>query len=44
VPTEGKLEHYASLGVTEVVLRVPSGTDDEMRRVLDDHTRFLAPA
>jgi len=41
VPTEGKLEHYRSLGVTEVVLRVPSGTGDEMRRVLDDYTRFL---
>jgi len=41
VPTEGKLEHYRSLGVTEVVLRVPSGTGDEMRRVLDDYARFL---
>ena len=44
IPTEGKLEHYASLGITEVVLRVPSGPDDEMRRVLDDYTRFLPPA
>ena len=44
VPSEGKLEHYASLGVTEVVLRVPSGDDDRMRRVLDDYMRFLAPA
>jgi probable F420-dependent oxidoreductase len=44
VPSEGKLEHYASLGVTEVVLRVPSGADDEMRRVLDDYTRFVTPA
>ncbi|HXQ62108.1 MAG TPA: TIGR03619 family F420-dependent LLM class oxidoreductase [Acidimicrobiales bacterium] len=44
VPTAGKLEHYASLGVTEVVVRVPSGDDDEMRRVLDDYARFLSPA
>ena len=44
VPNEGKLEHYASLGVTEVVLRVPTGADDQMRRVLDDYTRFLTPA
>jgi alkanesulfonate monooxygenase SsuD/methylene tetrahydromethanopterin reductase-like flavin-dependent oxidoreductase (luciferase family) len=44
VPTEGKLDHYASLGVTEVVLRIPSGTDSEMRHVLDEYTRFLSPA
>ncbi len=44
VPTEGKLDHYASLGVTEVVVRVPTGNDDEMRRVLDDYARFLTPA
>jgi probable F420-dependent oxidoreductase len=44
VPSEGKLEHYASLGVTEVVLRVPSGGADEMRRILDDYARFLPPA
>ncbi len=44
VPTEGKLEHYASLGITEVVLRVPSASADEMCRVLDDYTRFLSPA
>jgi len=43
VPSQGKLEHYASLGVTEVVLRVPSGRDDEMQRVLDDYARFLSP-
>jgi probable F420-dependent oxidoreductase len=41
VPTEAKLEHYASIGVTEVVLRVPAGGDDEMRRVLDDYSRFV---
>jgi probable F420-dependent oxidoreductase len=41
VPDEGKLEHYASIGCTEVVLRVPSGPGDEMLRVLDDYTRFL---
>jgi probable F420-dependent oxidoreductase len=41
VPSEGKLDHYASLGVTEVVVRVPSADGDEMRRVLDDYRRFL---
>jgi probable F420-dependent oxidoreductase len=41
VPTEGKLDHYATLGVTEVVLRIPSGSDDAMLRVLDDYMRFV---
>jgi hypothetical protein len=44
VPNEGKLEHYASLGVTEVVVRIPSGDADEMRRVLDSYVHFLSPA
>jgi len=42
VPDAGKLEHYASIGCTEVVLRVPSGTEADMVRVLDDYTRYLA--
>ena len=41
VPTAGKLEHFRSLGIDEVVLRVPSGDADAMRRVLDDHAAFL---
>jgi probable F420-dependent oxidoreductase len=41
IPDEGKLAHYASIGCTEVVLRVPSGPRDEMLRVLDDYARFL---
>jgi probable F420-dependent oxidoreductase len=41
VPSEGKLEHYASLGVTEVVVRIPSGNDAEMLGVLDDYARFV---
>ena len=43
VPDTGKLAHYAALGCTEVVLRVPSGPSDDMLRVLDDYTRFLGP-
>jgi probable F420-dependent oxidoreductase len=35
VGTGPKLEHYASLGVAEVVLRVRSGTTDEMLTQLD---------
>jgi len=41
LPDEGKLEHYRALGVTEVVLRVPSGSRDDMLRVLDDYRGFL---
>ncbi len=42
VPNVGKLEHYASLGITEVVVRIPSGEPDAMLRVLDEYARFLA--
>jgi len=41
LPDEGKLEHYASLGVAETVLRVPSAGRDEVLAVLDDHARYL---
>ncbi len=41
IPTEGKLEHYASLGIDEVVLRVPSGTRDTMWATLDSYDRFV---
>lgn len=36
LPTEGKLDHFASIGVTEVVCRVPSVGRDEALRALDD--------
>jgi len=42
VPDAGKLEHYRSLGVTEVVLRVPAGPEAAMLRTLDGHARFVA--
>jgi probable F420-dependent oxidoreductase len=41
VPSQEKLDHYRSLGVTEVVLRVPGGADDEMRRSLDRLAAFV---
>jgi len=41
VPAAGKLAHYAALGCTEVVLRVPSGPAGDMLRVLDDYARFV---
>ncbi len=36
LPTAGKLAHFDSLGVSEVVCRVPSVGRDEALRVLDD--------
>jgi len=41
LPTQGKLEHYASLGITEVVLQLPSGPEDVVLKVLDEHTEFV---
>jgi len=37
VPTEAKLDHFARLGIDEVVLRVPSGSRSEILEVLDAH-------
>jgi probable F420-dependent oxidoreductase len=41
IPTEAKLEHYADLGVDEVVLRVPSGSRSEVLAVLDAHATYV---
>ncbi len=41
VPTPDKLEHYRSLGVDEVVLRVPSAPRDTVLAVLDEYARFV---
>ncbi len=40
-PDEGKLEYYASIGVTEAVLRLPSAPRDEVMPVLDDYARYV---
>jgi len=41
IPTEAKLEHFAGLGVDEVVLRVPSGGRSEVLAVLDAHAGYV---
>ncbi len=41
LPDQGKLHHYASLGIDETVLRLPSATRDEVLRVLDSFVPFL---
>ncbi|MEO6627925.1 MAG: LLM class F420-dependent oxidoreductase, partial [Aquihabitans sp.] len=42
LPDHGKLEHYATLGITETVLRLPSASRDEVLRALDSFAPFLA--
>jgi probable F420-dependent oxidoreductase len=42
LPDQGKLDHYASLGITETVLRLPSSNRDEVLRRLDDYAPFVA--
>lgn len=42
VPTRGKLDHYASIGVTEVALRLPAASAAEVLRELDAHAAFLS--
>ncbi len=41
LPDERKLAYYASQGVSEAVLRLPSGVRDEVLPVLDDYVRYL---
>ena len=42
VPDPGKLEYYESIGVTEVVLRLPSADADTVLRTLDRYVDLLA--
>ena len=37
VPDPGKLEYYASLGIREIVLRIPGGTRDDVLPLLDEY-------
>jgi probable F420-dependent oxidoreductase len=41
VPNRGKLDYYASLGIREVVLRIPSLPRNEALRVLDEYAAFI---
>jgi probable F420-dependent oxidoreductase len=41
LPDPAKLDYYASLGVTECVLRLPSAPRDVVMPVLDDYARFV---
>jgi probable F420-dependent oxidoreductase len=41
IPDPGKLDYYESLGIDEVVLRVPVGTSDVVLRVLDEYSGLV---
>ena len=40
-PTAGKLTHYASLGIEEVVVQLPPAGEAEVLRVLDEYAEYL---
>lgn len=40
-PSTGKLAHFAELGIEEVVVGLPAGTEGEVLRALDAHAEFL---
>jgi hypothetical protein len=44
VPDEGKLEYYASLGIDEVVLRLPSAPAARVLPVLDAYAAIVPRA
>jgi probable F420-dependent oxidoreductase len=41
LPDPGKLEHFASIGVTEVVMRVPSAPRDVVMPILDEQAALV---
>jgi probable F420-dependent oxidoreductase len=43
IPEAGKLEYLAGLGITEVVLNLPSEDRDSVLGVLDDHAKIVEP-
>lgn len=41
LPDPGKLEYYASLGIEEVVLRLPGGDADSVLPILDSFAELI---
>src|SRR4029079_7782182 len=41
LPDAGKLEYYESIGVTEVVLRIPSGDADRVLPILSEYAPLV---
>lgn len=44
LPSPEKLDHFAQIGVTEVVFRLPSADRDTVMPILEDQARLLASA
>ena len=42
IPDHGKLDYYASLGIHEIVLRIPGGARDDVLPVLDEYRELVA--
>jgi probable F420-dependent oxidoreductase len=43
IPDPGKLDYYESLGIDEVVLRIPVGDADVALPVLDEYAKLVSP-
>jgi probable F420-dependent oxidoreductase len=43
IPERGKLEYFASLGIEETVLTLPSTGRDEVLGILDDYVKIVEP-
>ena len=41
LPSPGKIEYYASIGIREIVLRVPGGDADRVLPVLDRYAELV---
>jgi probable F420-dependent oxidoreductase len=41
IPDPGKLDYYASLGIREIVLRIPGGTADGVLPILDEYAALI---
>jgi len=41
VPSPGKLEYYASLGIEEAVLRLPAADRDTVLPILDSYVAYV---
>jgi len=43
IPEAGKLEYLGGLGITEIVLNLPSAGRDDVLHVLDEHAKIVEP-
>jgi probable F420-dependent oxidoreductase len=43
LPTPDKLQYYCDLGISEVVVRIPAASHDEVLPALDHYSQFISP-